>query len=285
MLATNVKTIMLKNIDKNKKGLTVRCNGLQDSWDGPAGKLTGNLHLAMDGDRDRDPRQSTGLSSLGPNEEQKEGEHEQGSQDHDGLAVECYPQQETPFYKLYRINSSQILNSGDRSPLLTTAGHTSPSGDRSLLFTMARLPSESTVSSQQNQPVQRGRHSTSSAEAQSRSLAPEEPYLTGGSTRGSDWLVVGGILAMAPAHLLLSGWNSSALKQGQLVLQGHRRQKGDTLWIELLSTEIGTAGIPRTQETKGRQWGQGSILRNTEDPAAEAEGGVFGTLKATLLLC
>lgn len=80
--------------------------------------------------------------------------------------------------------------SGDRSPSLTTAGQTSPSGDRSLLFTMARLPSEATVSSQQNQPVQhRGRHSTSSAEAQSRSLAPEEPYLTGGSTRGSDWLV------------------------------------------------------------------------------------------------
>ena len=40
-----------------------------------------NLHLAMDGDRDRDPHGSNGLSSLGPNEEQKEGEREQGSQD------------------------------------------------------------------------------------------------------------------------------------------------------------------------------------------------------------
>ena len=38
----------------------------------------------MDGDRDRDPHWSTGLSSQGPNEEQKEGEHEQGSQDHEG---------------------------------------------------------------------------------------------------------------------------------------------------------------------------------------------------------
>ena len=38
----------------------------------------------MYGDRDRDPHWSTGLSSQGPNEEQKEGEHEQGSQDHEG---------------------------------------------------------------------------------------------------------------------------------------------------------------------------------------------------------
>ena len=38
----------------------------------------------MDGDRDRDPHWSTGLSSQGPNEEQKEGKHEQGSQDHEG---------------------------------------------------------------------------------------------------------------------------------------------------------------------------------------------------------
>ena len=43
-----------------------------------------NLHLAIDGDRDRDPHWSTGLSSQGPNEEQKEGEHEQGSQDREG---------------------------------------------------------------------------------------------------------------------------------------------------------------------------------------------------------
>ena len=38
----------------------------------------------MDGDRDRVPHWSTGLSSLGPNEEQKEGERELGSQDHKG---------------------------------------------------------------------------------------------------------------------------------------------------------------------------------------------------------
>ena len=37
----------------------------------------------MDGDRDRDPHWSTGLRSQGPNEEQKDGEHE-GSQDHEG---------------------------------------------------------------------------------------------------------------------------------------------------------------------------------------------------------
>ena len=45
------------------------------------GRTRGNLHPAMDGDRDRDPHWSTGLSSQGPNEEQKEGEHEQGRQD------------------------------------------------------------------------------------------------------------------------------------------------------------------------------------------------------------
>ena len=38
----------------------------------------------MDGDRDRDPHWSIGLSSQGPNEERKEGKHEQGSQDHEG---------------------------------------------------------------------------------------------------------------------------------------------------------------------------------------------------------
>ena len=39
----------------------------------------------MDGDRDRDPHWSTGLSSQGPFEEQKEGEDEQRSQDQEGL--------------------------------------------------------------------------------------------------------------------------------------------------------------------------------------------------------
>ena len=41
----------------------------------------------MDGDRDRDLYWSTGLSSQGPNEGQKEGVHEQGSQDREG----CIP--------------------------------------------------------------------------------------------------------------------------------------------------------------------------------------------------
>lgn len=45
------------------------------------------------------------------------------------------------------------------------------------------------------------------------------------------------------------------------------------LWIELLSTEAGTACIPRTQEKEGRQWGQGGDPWNTEDPATEAEAG------------
>ena len=45
------------------------------------GNTRGNLHPTMDGDRDGDPHWSTGLSPLGPNEEQKEEEHEKGSQD------------------------------------------------------------------------------------------------------------------------------------------------------------------------------------------------------------
>ncbi|CAO2599639.1 hypothetical protein LEMLEM_LOCUS9947 [Lemmus lemmus] len=44
-----------------------------------------NLCPAMDGDRDRDPHWNTGLSSQGPVEEQKEGEHEQERQDCEGL--------------------------------------------------------------------------------------------------------------------------------------------------------------------------------------------------------
>ena len=35
----------------------------------------------MDGDGDGDPHWNTGLNSLGPNEKQKEREHEQGRQD------------------------------------------------------------------------------------------------------------------------------------------------------------------------------------------------------------
>ena len=38
----------------------------------------------MDGDRDGDPHWGTGLSPQGPNEEQKEGEHEKGNQDREG---------------------------------------------------------------------------------------------------------------------------------------------------------------------------------------------------------
>ena len=45
------------------------------------GRIRGNLHSTMDGDRDRDPHWSTGLRPQGPNEEQKEGEHEQERQD------------------------------------------------------------------------------------------------------------------------------------------------------------------------------------------------------------
>ena len=47
-------------------------------------RIRGNLLPTMEGDRDRDPHWSTGLSPQGPNEEQKEGEHEQGSQDRKG---------------------------------------------------------------------------------------------------------------------------------------------------------------------------------------------------------
>ena len=39
----------------------------------------------MDGDGDRDPHQSNGLSSQGPVEEQKGGEDKQGSLDCEGL--------------------------------------------------------------------------------------------------------------------------------------------------------------------------------------------------------
>ena len=40
------------------------------------GKTRGNLHPTMDGDTDGDPHWSTGLSPHGPNEGQKEEEHE-----------------------------------------------------------------------------------------------------------------------------------------------------------------------------------------------------------------
>ena len=43
-------------------------------------RARGNLHLTMDGVRDRDPHWNTGLNSLGPNEKQREGEREQGRQ-------------------------------------------------------------------------------------------------------------------------------------------------------------------------------------------------------------
>ena len=47
------------------------------------GRTRGNLHPTMDGDRVGDPHWSTGLSPQGPNEEQKEGEHEKGRQGHE----------------------------------------------------------------------------------------------------------------------------------------------------------------------------------------------------------
>ena len=45
------------------------------------GRIRGNPHPTMDGDRDGDPHWSIGLSPQSPNEEQKEGEHEKESQD------------------------------------------------------------------------------------------------------------------------------------------------------------------------------------------------------------
>ena len=47
-------------------------------------RIRGNPHSKMGGDRDGDPHWNTELSTQGPNEEQKEGEHEKGSQDHEG---------------------------------------------------------------------------------------------------------------------------------------------------------------------------------------------------------
>ena len=52
------------------------------------GRTRGNLHLTIDGDRDRDPHWSTGLSPQDPNEEHKEQEHEKGNQDFEGV---CSP--------------------------------------------------------------------------------------------------------------------------------------------------------------------------------------------------
>ena len=40
--------------------------------------------MAMDGDRDRDTYWNTELNSLGPNEKQREGDHEQGKQNQRG---------------------------------------------------------------------------------------------------------------------------------------------------------------------------------------------------------
>ena len=48
------------------------------------GKIRGNLHPTRDGDTDGDPHWSTRLSPQGPNEEQKEGDHEKGNQDREG---------------------------------------------------------------------------------------------------------------------------------------------------------------------------------------------------------
>ena len=48
------------------------------------GRISGNPHPSMDGDRDGDPHWSTGLSPQGPYEELKEGEHEKGNQEREG---------------------------------------------------------------------------------------------------------------------------------------------------------------------------------------------------------
>ena len=44
-----------------------------------------------------------------------------------------------------------------------------------------------------------------------------------------------------------------------------------SVWMELLSTETGMPGIPRTLLTKGRSWEKDRVEWSTEDPAAEAE--------------
>ena len=48
------------------------------------GKTRGNLHLTMDGDTDRDPIGTLDCAPQGPNEGQKEEEHEKGNQDREG---------------------------------------------------------------------------------------------------------------------------------------------------------------------------------------------------------
>ena len=58
----------------------------------------------MDGDRDRDPHWSTGLSSQGPVEEQKKGEYKQGSLDHEGLGH--------PLRQCTRANRSSTTKAG-----------------------------------------------------------------------------------------------------------------------------------------------------------------------------
>ncbi|XP_050017181.1 type III endosome membrane protein TEMP isoform X1 [Alexandromys fortis] len=56
----------------------------------------GDGYPVMDGDRDRDLHWSTGLSTQGPVEEQKEGEDEQGSQDREGFV---HPLRRCDWYK------------------------------------------------------------------------------------------------------------------------------------------------------------------------------------------
>ena len=61
--------------------LLVQMRGRRKENVSKEGKGRGNLHPTLDGDRDRDPHWNTGLTSLGPNEKQKESEREQRSQD------------------------------------------------------------------------------------------------------------------------------------------------------------------------------------------------------------
>ncbi|KAK7806116.1 hypothetical protein U0070_008427 [Myodes glareolus] len=75
-----------------------------------------NLHLVMDGDRDRDPHWNTGLSSQGPNEDQKEGEHEQGSQDCKRAAMNMVKKATVELNAESFGNVSRIDISGSKDP-------------------------------------------------------------------------------------------------------------------------------------------------------------------------
>ena len=64
----------------------------------------------MDGDRDGDPHWNTGLNTLGPNEKQKEREHEKGRQD----------QREPSSYDRWRYRWRPTLEHWTESPKVQT---------------------------------------------------------------------------------------------------------------------------------------------------------------------